>query len=226
MRNSMKKIISQVIPLYSVLPILLCVGANVLSFYGTRLFNTAMPHFSLEIMADRAVPFVPAFITVYIAAYAQWVLCYIFIAREGRDFAYRYFSGLFLSKLLCAAVFLILPTAITRPEITGTDIFSRLTAMIYSADTPDNLFPSVHCLESVYFAIVLLYSKKLPDWAKTLNAVFSLFVCASVVFVKQHFVLDIFGGAAVAFLSVLVARGFRTERLFYLFLPKGTSFEN
>ena len=48
--------------------------------------------------------------------------------------------------------------------------------------------------------------RKVPKWYKWVNFVFSLLVCASTVLVKQHVVVDIFAGIAVAEAGLLLSR--------------------
>ena len=51
-----------------------------------------------------------------------------------------------------------------------------------------------------------LCCRKVPKWYKWVNFVFSLLVCASTVLVKQHVVVDIFAGIAVAEAGLLLSR--------------------
>ena len=103
-------------------------------------------------------------------------------------------------------IFLLLPTTIARPEADGSGLIGWLTRIIYMADTPVTLFPSIHCLDSWLCWRFLVKCKKVPRWYKWVNFVFSLLVCASTVLVKQHVFVDIFAGIAVAELGLLLSR--------------------
>ena len=219
----MKKLISKYFPEYAWIPTLICVALNMIAFYVTRLFNSGLYHYSMANAADAAIPFVPAFIAVYVLAYVQWIWGFFVVGRESREFCYRFLSAEIISKLICMVIFMVFPTVMVRPEPAGTDIFSRLTAFIYAADTPDNLFPSIHCMESVFLAIAVAATKKTPALYKWLNAVFSVLVCASVLFVKQHVVWDVAGGAAVALAGLFLAKALHAERMFNLFRRKNKS---
>lgn len=213
----MKKFIAKFFPEYAWIPTLICLAVNFIAFYGTRTVNRFLPHVSMESALDEMIPFVPAFIIIYVAAYIQWIYGYYAVGRESREFCYRFLSAQVISKIMCLVFFIVLPTTMARPEIKGNDLFSALTAFIYAADTPDNLFPSVHCLESVFFSIAVCKAKKPSAAAKWINAVLSVLVCASVVLVKQHVVADIVGGAAIAVLGLLAAKPLRAERMFSRF---------
>ncbi len=210
----MKRILTRIIPGYAVLPTLICLAVDMLVFYGSRLVTVHFHHYDLSISADSAIPFVPAFMVIYVLAYVQWIFGFIIIGRESREFCHKFLAAEIVSKLLCLVVFLLLPTVMERPEITGTDIFSRLTAFIYSADTPDNLFPSIHCFSSVFFAAAAVCSEKTPAWYKWAGVAFTVFVCASVVLVKQHVTLDILGGIALAVIGPALSHLLHAERMF------------
>ena len=110
------------------------------------------------------------------------------------------------AKALCFVLFLLLPTTIARPEAAGSGLIGWLTRTIYAADTPVALFPSIHCVDSWLCWRFLMDCRKVPKWYKWVNFVFSLLVCASTVLVKQHVVVDIFAGIAVAEIGLLLSR--------------------
>jgi len=126
------------------------------------------------------------------------------IARESREEIYKVASANILAKIFCGIIFVALPTAMVRAEITGGGIFNLLTSFIYAADTPAvNLFPSIHCLES--WAVFRCSLKlKLPIGYKIAMGIFSLGVFASVLLVKQHIILDIPAGILVFELGYLI----------------------
>ena len=78
----MKK--ESIVPGYSIVPLIMLLGFNCITYFGTRVFTQSMEHHNIATSLDEALPFVPAFITFYILAYVQWVIGYIVIARESR----------------------------------------------------------------------------------------------------------------------------------------------
>ena len=71
-----------------------------------------------------------------------------------------------------------------------------------------NLFPSIHCLESWCCIHAAFEMKKVPNWYKGVTVVMSLGVFASTLLVKQHVLLDMFGGIAVFEAGLLLAGRF------------------
>ena len=200
----MKNKLKTFIPRYGYFPIITLFAFNSLVYFLTKLVYDPARAYDLSLGIDHALPFVPAFILFYILAYLQWALGYIMIARESREELYKVATANILAKIFCGIIFVALPTAMVRAEITEGGIFNLLTSFIYAADTPAvNLFPSIQCLES--WAVFRCSLKlKLPIGYKIAMGVFSLGVFASVLLVKQHIILDIPAGILVFELGYLI----------------------
>ena len=130
------------VPKYAVLPLLGCLALNMLVYYGSRLFNLSMTSYDLSLPLDHRIPLVPPFIVVYMLSFVYWWFAYMVIAADSPERGGMLF-GEMIGKLICLAFFLILPTQMERPAVTGNDIFSRLVRFIYWTDVPNNLFPSI-----------------------------------------------------------------------------------
>jgi membrane-associated phospholipid phosphatase len=206
--------LTKLIPGYSILPVILLLALNILTYNGSRLFTGYMHHYDISTPLDHALPFVPEFIIIYLLAFVQWISGYVIIARESKEVCYKIFSAEMFAKVCCLICFCVLPTTLVRPEITGSGFFDRVCSMVYSIDAPDNLFPSIHCLESWVVFRGALYVKKLPGWYKWVTLVFSLLVFASTVLVKQHVVLDMAGAVFFVELGMILTEKFHFDRIF------------
>lgn len=201
----MKQKLNWLLPSYTRLPLLFILVVNFLTYYGTKLVTLNAKHYDLTIGLDTLIPFVPFFISFYILAYPQWFFSYIFHVRESEQICYRIVTANIIAKTICILFFLFFPTEIQLPEVTGNGLWDHLTRFIYFADTPRTLFPSLHCLESWLCFRGAMYVKNKPKWYVPVQGVFSMLVFASTVFVKQHFVVDIFAGIAVAEIGLFFA---------------------
>ncbi len=202
----------RILPRYSYIPMLAMLVLNCLVFYGTRLLNRNWEHISVTTGLDALIPVIPAAVTVYVFAYITWLVGYSVIARDGKSLCYEVFSGELIAKLLTMVCFLVIPTIMERPEIPGDDVFSRMLRLIYYLDTPDNLFPSVHCLENWFVFRGVLRCKKAGSGWKIAAGVAMVLVFASTVLVKQHVVLDIVGAIAIGEVAIWIGRKVRAER--------------
>lgn len=208
--NTVKKII----PKYAIIPLISVFILNLLTYYGTRLINKNCFHYDLSGMFDISVPFLPTFIIFYVIAYLQWFVGFILIARESRDLCYSMLTGEMIAKLITFIIFIIFPTTMARPEITGTGIFDKLTQLIYSIDTPDNLFPSIHCLGSWLCFRGALEIKSIRKWYAPLSLAVSILVFLSTIFIAQHALIDIPAGIIVAELGIIISKLTRADRIF------------
>lgn len=212
----------RLIPRYAVLPLLSVLVMNFVTYYLTSCLTAARSHVQMALPLDARVPFVPAFIVVYILAYGQWGIGYVLIARESEAVGSRILSGEILAKAICLVLFLAVPTTMVRPEVSGRDAFSWLTRLIYRADAPVNLFPSLHCLASWVCLRGAWQLKRIGPWYRWVSLVFTLLVCCSVVLVKQHVLLDIPAGVLAAEAGQYLAKKWRTGR-FFEFLNRRTA---
>ena len=202
------------VPKYAYMPLIVAFGFNLLVYSGTKWIAADWPHYTLSLSLDAQIPFCPAFISIYILAYLQWCIGYLVIARDSRALCYHMVAGDLVAKLICLGCFLAIPTTMSRPVLTGTGLWETLTRIIYWFDTPVNLFPSIHCLESWICFRAALLSKRLRFGYKAGMLLFTCLVCASTVLVKQHLLLDIAGGILAAEIGLFVSKKCGLSRIF------------
>ena len=179
--------------------------ANLISFQGSRLFTQGLFHHDLTLPADAAVPFLPWTIVIYLGCFAAWFLCYRYIAGLPREKADRFFCSNILGKAVCLLFFLFLPTKMARPDVSGTSFWEFAMRIVYSVDTPDNLFPSIHCLNSWLCWAGVRRNRDVPLGIRIAALLLALFVCVSTLTVRQHVIADVIAGIALAEISYLLA---------------------
>lgn len=201
-------------PKYAYIPLITSFILNLVIYSGSKLLTADLPHHSTAIGLDAMIPFCPAFISIYILAYVQWFVGYLVIARDSQKLCYDAIAADVAAKCICLIFFIVYPTMIERPEVSGTGIWDTLTKLIYWFDSPVNLFPSIHCLKSWFcFRGTMLLSRS-AKWYRITTFVFSVLVFASTVLVKQHFILDVIGGILTAEAGFFLSRRFRLRRIF------------
>ncbi|QIB26365.1 phosphatase PAP2 family protein [Caloranaerobacter azorensis] len=124
------------------------------------------------------------------------VLLYLLI--KDKKLFITHSLAVILGQTICLIIFLLYPTYVIRPEVVGSDIFSKLVLLIYSNDNPVNAFPSVHVLQSVLTHIAILNIKNIKKSVKISSYVFSTMVILSTITIKQHYVIDVAGGYLLA----------------------------
>ena len=162
---------------------------------------------------DDKIPFCEWFAIPYYVWYFYIASVLFYTIYHGKREFLRAAFLVIGCTLIPMIFFVIMPNGIEysmRPdfEALGRDNFCiDLVKGIYAGDSPPrNVMPSIHC--SVALAIAMGYTRaeslkgkwlfKLCTW------VLSGFICASTVFIKQHSILDVFGGIAM-FIIVWIA---------------------
>lgn len=207
--------IYKILPKYAIIPIVASLVLNMLVYFGSRLFTTQLHHYDFSIVLDDYIPFISGWMVIYVLAYVAWVVGFIVIGRESRKVCYEVFAGEQVAKLLCLICFIIIPSTIVRPEITGTGFCEWLSRLIYSTDSPDNLFPSIHCLESWICFRGATRCKKTGKSYKAIMFVAAILVFASTLLVKQHVFVDVLGGIAAVEIGLFVSKKFNLSRIYY-----------
>lgn len=211
----------ELIPKYTIIPLAILLLFHLAVFYVTRPITSGMTHHDLSTWIDLKIPFVPAFIVIYVLAYVQWAYGIYYLSTRGRDVAYKFLAATMIGEIMCFITFIAVPTelcgAVTQPEVTGGDVFSWMTRLIYSLDEPNNLFPSLHCFASwMCFRGIFYIEKEKRNKAYTVfSFVFSLLVFASTVLVKQHVFVDIIGGVAYIEIAILIEKLTGAHRVYY-----------
>ena len=183
--------------------LLLFIPKILIYFLTSRI---GVPRTDIVCGLDGLIPFVPLFIFPYILwyAYVPAILVISYFA-DKKGFCRRC-AAFFGGAGICLIIMIIFPTKISfRPDVEANGIAEWICSMIFSADSPVNVLPSLHCYEALC-AHLLLFSipgpgKKAP-W-RAASAVFAVLACLSTVFVKQHSVLDLFTGCAIALIVAL-----------------------
>ena len=202
-----------IVPAYARIPLALLVIINLIVYEGTQFLMLHAKHWSLALPLDGRIPFRPAWMVIYILAYLQWAVGYVMIARESRERCYRMFMGEIIAKFICGLFFIVMPTRIERPSVEGSGFIAWFTRLVFSADLPGNLFPSIHCLESWFCFRGAIGMKRAPRWYAPAMLALTLLVFASTLLVKQHVLVDIPAGILVAELGLLLSTKLRAGRL-------------
>ncbi|WP_298021706.1 phosphatase PAP2 family protein [uncultured Dysosmobacter sp.] len=169
-----------------------------------QLVDGSHGYWATQLPLDRLIPFQELFVVPYCLWYPLLVVVGLYLLlRDGNAFR-RYMCFLAVSFFLSELIWLLIPNGQDlRPLVMPRDnLFTRWVAGLYSIDTNTNVFPSVHVVGSIGAALAVwdgFRRKPVLRWGTTVLAVL---ICLSTLFIKQHAVLDVAGGAV---LSALVA---------------------
>jgi len=158
---------------------------------------------------DDLIPFMEIFIIPYIL-WALYVVaaCIFLFFKEERGMFLRYAIALVAGMSLSMVTYMIFPNYINlRPEeFLHENVFTWLVGHLYEIDTPTNVFPSIHVLNSIIVCVALEKNKSFKKHRilRVLNVTIAVLICLSTLFLKQHSILDMFGAVALYIILYLV----------------------
>lgn len=201
----MKEQIRKKISPEALLMLIFVVVLNVAAYYGARAIAADWQHYDVALPLDAKIPLIPWTVIIYFGCYIFWGVNYI-VCAAGEGFARsRLFCADALAKILCFAIFLVFPSTAARPEVDTSGFWGYWMGYLYEIDTPDNLFPSIHCMVSWICWIGVRKRKDIPVVYRWLSLLMALAVCVATLTTKQHVIVDVIGGVAVAELCYWIA---------------------
>lgn len=170
----------------------------VLGIYS--LVNGASPSaHDLAIPLDHAIPLLPWTLLFYMSLYPFLLTAAVVVEEERFR---RGIAGLLLTAALSFVVFLVLPAAYPQPDPASiAPPWRAAFAALHSIDGAANTFPSLHVGSTTTIVFMLRTHRYRVLWLA-----WGAMIALSTLTVKQHFVVDVFGGVVVALAASLVVR--------------------
>ena len=176
------------------------VGYFALYFITENLIPVERCH-EIHCVLDDMIPFREGFVIIYVAWYA---VCFGSLAYtlffDVPNFK-RLQIYIMITQALAMLCYIVYPSIqLLRPaEFPRQNFFTWMVSIVYGSDEPTNVFPSEHVIAALGMVFATLHSKKLRRPAFSIPFItLQLLICVSVVFVKQHSILDVAGGAALS----------------------------
>lgn len=152
---------------------------------------------------DPQIPYVPIFVLPYVLTWGYAIFIYIYAIRF-RTYDHLLFRHIYLSFLVMTAVetalWLSFPAKISiriaSEELALHGLLGDLTAYVYARATPWNVFPSAHIAFAYIGWVFSAHFAKREH--RSLFVIIFILISLSVLFIKNHFLLDIAGGILLA----------------------------
>ncbi len=190
----------------------LCYLAIYLIWFAYLEQKVKRPSNLIHMKIDDIIPFCEVFVIPYLLWFLYIAVAIIyFLFRNKRDY-FRLCTFLFTGMTIFLIISTLWPNGHhLRPHIMPRDnIFTAMTSMLYSTDTPTNLWPSIHVYNSLGVHIAVIKNQKLCK-NKAVH-ISSLLLCIliilSTVFLKQHSVFDVITAFIMAAVMYLVVYSF------------------
>ena len=162
---------------------------------------------------DDHIPIIPVFVVIYLFSYVFWICGPIAVSLTKRRNFINYITGLSMAYIIGFLFFVFFLTYLDRnaeglmEQALQTGFFNRLLATIYSADGSNlafNLFPSYHCLISLYCYLGVRKQPEISKGFRTYSLIMTMLICLSTVFTKQHYFIDIVGGLGISIICYYI----------------------
>lgn len=152
---------------------------------------------------DDKIPFIEFFIVPYLLWFVFIVAIFLyFFFTDVRGF-YKMSILMFVGMTLFLIISTFMPNGLNlRPVYFARDnIFVDMVKMLYRADTPTNVLPSLHAFNSIGACIAINHSDRLRQhkvisWCGYILA--TLIVLATM-FLKQHSIIDVMAAVLMAY---------------------------
>ena len=202
------------VPGYSTAPFLADFLLHSLVYWGTMIINPNRYHWDFTLPIDAMIPVDGRWGIVYFGSFLFWAVSCVLVAREDRRTACRLLGGDMLGKAICFLFFVVIPTGNVRPDAGGPGFGNFMLRVLRFVDEPVNLFPSMHCYMSWYCARWLGRRRNRTRAGVILGYVIALLIFYSTLATRQHFVVDVPGGIAVAELVLFLEKKWNPGRLY------------
>jgi membrane-associated phospholipid phosphatase len=156
--------------------------------------------YTLYFAWETQTPFIKEFVWLYLSLNVALFLP-LFMCDALR--LKRYCQTNLVTLLLAAAIFVLFPTDLGFARVIPTEApFQGIFQNIHALDQPHNLVPSLHVTFSAlaFFAVMETHRRK--KWLQVFFTLWMAGIAASVVFTRQHHILDILGGLFLAFVGI------------------------
>ena len=151
---------------------------------------------------DDKIPFIEIFIIPYYLWFPFMGVAVLYLFFKDKDEFYQVMKFLIIGMTIFLVFSTVFPNGqMLRPKVFERDnIFVDLVKGLYKADTPTNIFPSIHVYNTLGVYIAVRASKHLQGkrWIQIGNFLMSASIILSTVFLKQHSIIDMIGAFVIA----------------------------
>lgn len=153
---------------------------------------------ALWLPMELSIPFIPAFIWLYLSMYLIIFVPLFFLNLQEQK---RLASELIVVTIIGAVIFLLFPARLGFVrQLPDNPLYHALFSQLLALDKPHNLVPSLHVAWS--WTVVRAVSRTVRGWVPVMLYFWFTGIALSTLFVHQHHVLDVVTGLL---LSLVVA---------------------
>lgn len=161
-----------------------------LIIYGIGELCGYRAHFLVSSFDDK-LPLIKWFTYFYVVWYPMWFLVPYMISFYSKEKFLKYLTTILICIFITLIIFIVYPTIMAEPVITGTDFTSKLLIWLFDFGSPTKCIPSLHVVYAVMFVLPLIKEDKIPKHLKIIIWVLTIGIILSTVFIKKHLIYDV-----------------------------------
>jgi len=161
------------------------------TYVPINVFSVGRDAHTLFLPGEERLPFLPIFEYLYVLTYFVAVLIIATVRDYDRFRRLLHATGLTL--LIAYTTYLLFPVYFERPRLEVTSLHTWLLSLEYM-DKPYNHFPSLHVAHS-WLAV---HASQVSGRSRVGLWLLAVGISVSTIFVKQHYIVDVLYGFAVA----------------------------
>ena len=168
-------------------------------YLSSNHFLLFTPHLLTLTKLDKAIPFIPATIWIYLTEYFLFISVYLLYKDLANLNKYLYsFMGM---QIVSVLIFIFYPTIYPRADFPLPTNAHSLTIQVFSyfriLDLPTNCLPSLHISSCYLSAFIFLEEQREKFWFFFLWATA---IGLSTLTTKQHYIVDVVAGLLMAYI--------------------------
>lgn len=172
------------------------------------------PVLMVHCFLDDRIPYCRYMLVFYLLWFpfiAFTILYYVLF--ESEDKVKVLMRQLAVPMTLTLVWYLLVPngTDVRSQAVLGTDAFSVIMELLWKTDPPTNVCPSIHVFVTLLLNHAMHTTSARNRVLETVSTVLSIGICASTLFLKQHSVIDVLAGIAVAETVLFISGKMKTE---------------
>ena len=177
-------------------------GLFAATYLPINAFSVGRAARTLFLPGEERLPFLPIFEYLYVLTY----FLPAFLLATVRDYAaFRCLvRATAVSLLVAYATYLLCPVYFARPDLEVSSFHTWLLSLEY-LDKPYNHFPSLH----VTLSWLAVHAAQVSGRTRVGLWMLASGISVSTLFVKQHYIVDVLYGVALAWVAWRVARARR-----------------
>lgn len=160
----------------------------------------------IELPIDRMIPFCEWFVIPYVVWYLYIFAAPVYLLLKDKFEFKRFMYMLIVSFSFSLLMFTFYPTGqMLRPEAAPNNIAGFICSIIWAADPPYNVLPSMHVLGTLFSCVSITLTPTIKSKLfKICYNIMGVLIIMSTCFIKQHSVIDtVF--AIIVFIPILIS---------------------